>query len=383
MPSKVKLARGSQSGYNELASKDNDTIYVCTNTGNIYLGEDALFESNAFIETTISGKIVTFKTHGKYGTAGSQTLDLGEFQTAQEVASAISSAIDSALSSTYKPAGTIAKSAIVAGLLVSNNLGNVYNISEDFTIGSGTGEVPASLFVDAVAGNSYPAGTNIVVINTGTSSNPVYKFDVLSGFIDLSNYVTKVSNATSGNFAGLNGNGEVVDSGYKPGDFKTKQSAYTPSSGTSTGSAGGQYVEQVTQNTNGEITVTRKKLPNFTGSGSVGSASTATDAWKNVVHDVALSSTRVLSGNTKTIPAATSSNDGYMTSTQAAQLEGIISTGGEPNKIEVVKVSGNALPIDSTDKSVNIVTETSYNSSTNKIATMSDIAEHQLFWNDF
>jgi hypothetical protein len=372
---KVKLARGTQSAYNALSTKDSDTIYVCTNTGNIYLGSTALFESSSYIDASISGKTVTFTTHGTNGTTGTDTLDLGTFQTAAEVSAAISAAI----SSTYKPAGTIAKNAIVSGLLIAENLGNVYNISEAFTVGSGTGEVSASLFTDAAAGNSYPAGTNIVIVNTGTIASPEYKFDVLAGFIDLSNYQTKVSGATAGNFAGLDSNGNLTDSGYKPGDFKTKQTAYTPTAGTSTGAAGNQYVEQVTQNENGEITVTRKKLPNFTGSGSVGTASDAADAWKTVVHDASLSSTRVLSGNTKSIPAATSSNDGYMTSTQASKLDGIES-GSEVNVLESVKVSGTALIIDTSDKSVNIETETAYNATTNKVATMSDVSSAALAW---
>lgn len=104
------------------------------------------------------------------------------------------------------------------------------------------------------------------------------------------------------------------------GSYKTTQSAVTPAAGTDTGAAGGQYVEQVTQNANGVITVTRKKLPDFQGSGSVGAASSATDAWKTVVHDASLSSARALSGNTVSIPAATASADGYMTSGQASTL---------------------------------------------------------------
>ena len=103
--------------------------------------------------------------------------------------------------------------------------------------------------------------------------------------------------------------------------FKSKQNAVNPSAGSSTGSWDGQYVEQITQNENGEITVTRKKLPTPTaGSGSVGTADATVNAWKTVVHDAALSSSYALSGTTVAIPAATSSNDGYMTSTQANNL---------------------------------------------------------------
>jgi hypothetical protein len=125
----------------------------------------------------------------------------------------------------------------------------------------------------------------------------------------------------------------------------------------------------VTQDTNGVVTVTRKKLPNFTGSGRVGAASAADDAWKTVVHDASLSSARVLSGNTKTIPEATSSSDGYMTAAQASRLAGI-AAGAQVNVLESVKVSGTALPI--TNKAVNIVTESTYNATSNKIATMAD-----------
>lgn len=67
------------------------------------------------------------------------------------------------------------------------------------------------------------------------------------------------------------------------------------------------------------------------GSGSIGSTSSATDAWKTVVHDVALSADLAVSGNTKSIPAAaatvgnTIGNDGYMTTAQATSLVTAIS----------------------------------------------------------
>jgi hypothetical protein len=257
--------------------------------------------------------------------------------------------------------------------LDENHLGYVYNISGSFTT--------TEDFVEG-AGHDYPTGTNVVIINIGTSASPSYKFDVLTGLVDFSGYMELVDDATSGNFAGLDTNGQVTDSGYNPANFKTKQTPASGGVGDTNGAAGGQYVEQVTQNDNGEITVTRKKLPDFQGSGSVGSASSSQNAWKILVHDVSLSSGRVLSGNTKTIPAATSQHDGYMTSEQAAKLDSI-ENGGEENAIESVKVSGSALTIDSADKSVNIETGTAYNATTNKIATMSDISDAALAWGSF
>lgn len=87
--------------------------------------------------------------------------------------------IDGKIASVYKPAGSIA----FAGLptLAANVLGNVYNVTDAFTT--------TADFVEG-EGKKHPAGTNVVVVNTGTNEDPVYKFDVLAGFVDLSDYST-------------------------------------------------------------------------------------------------------------------------------------------------------------------------------------------------
>ena len=86
--------------------------------------------------------------------------------------------IDGMISSVYKPAGSVAFASLPA--LSDNVLGNVYNVTDAFTT--------TADFVEG-AGKSYPAGTNVVVVNTGTTASPIYKFDVLAGFVDLSGYV--------------------------------------------------------------------------------------------------------------------------------------------------------------------------------------------------
>lgn len=89
-------------------------------------------------------------------------------------------AIAAELSSTYKAAGSLAPAGILSSLLVAANDGKVYNITGSFTT--------TSDFVEG-AGATHPAGTNIVVVDTDTTgSTPTYKFDVLSGFVDLSGY---------------------------------------------------------------------------------------------------------------------------------------------------------------------------------------------------
>lgn len=86
--------------------------------------------------------------------------------------------VDGMISSVYKPAGSVAFASLPT--LAAGVLGNVYNVTDAFTT--------TNDFVEG-SGKSYPAGTNVVVVNTGTSSSPTYKFDVLSGFVDLSGYV--------------------------------------------------------------------------------------------------------------------------------------------------------------------------------------------------
>ena len=118
---------------------------------------------------------------------------------------AVASAISSAISSVYKPAG----SSTFVGLPTpaAGNLGNVYNMSEEFTTDD--------RFVEG-AGSKYPAGTNVVIVNVGTDIAPEYKFDVLAGFIDLSGYAKSAdlaTVATSGDYNDLT-NKPTVDQTY-------------------------------------------------------------------------------------------------------------------------------------------------------------------------
>ena len=102
---------------------------------------------------------------------------------------AVKSAIDAAIASVYKPAGSVAFANLPSPVKSLN--GNVYDVTDAFTTDS--------KFVNS--GESYPAGTNVVVINTSGST---YKYDVLPGFIDLTPYqlaetaVTHTKNTAAG-----------------------------------------------------------------------------------------------------------------------------------------------------------------------------------------
>lgn len=71
----------------------------------------------------------------------------------------------------------------------------------------------------------------------------------------------KVQGATAGNFAALDVNGNLTDSGSKSADFKTKQ---TPVTDPSASGAGLEFIDSVTQDANGEITPHKKAVQDGT-----------------------------------------------------------------------------------------------------------------------
>lgn len=136
------------------------------------------------------------------------------FQTGAQVEASIASALTSA----YKAAGSKAFNELTVELLTAANAGKVFNVSNAFTTNAN--------FVEG-AGKKHTAGTNVVIVeatpaDNSDPQNPVaatYKYDVISSFVDLDNYQELVDSPTAGNFAGLDANGQVTDSGKKAADF--------------------------------------------------------------------------------------------------------------------------------------------------------------------
>lgn len=118
------------------------------------------------------------------------------------------SQIDAIVGAVYRPAGN-ASTVSELGSLTAANIGKVYNMTASFTT--------TADFLEG-AGKTFPAGTNVVIVQSGTNT---YKYDVLSGFVDLSGYAQKVSGATNGHFAGLDSNGNLTDSGHSHADYVT------------------------------------------------------------------------------------------------------------------------------------------------------------------
>lgn len=104
--------------------------------------------------------------------------------------------IAAAISSVYKPAGSSAFADLPTPTKAL--LGNVYNVSDKFTTDA--------KFVEG-AGKKYPAGTNVVIVAVDTE----YKYDVLAGMVDLSDYATTSAVNTTVNalHTGIT-NGDIV-----------------------------------------------------------------------------------------------------------------------------------------------------------------------------
>jgi len=199
-----------------------------------------------------------------------------------------------ALPSSIVPKGTKAFAGLTPATdLAAANVGFMWNISDAFTTTADFAEG---------AGHSIPAGANVYVANVGTAETPDYKYDIFQGMYDLSGYALKrgadadkttiqlksglskqvliahqditgkadkVDGAVAGNFAGLDANGNLVDSGSKAsdfqaaGDYKTTQTAVADPTADGTGI---EFIDSISQNANGEITPHKKTVQTVTAS---------------------------------------------------------------------------------------------------------------------
>ena len=166
-------------------------------------------------------------------------------QKAADKAAALEEKINNTLTGVYKAKGSLAFASLTSALLVGANLGNVYNITDDF--------VTTADFLEG-AGKKHTAGTNVAIVEataavyTASSDTSVdagktyyvsrnggyavvtpagnedpsdegwfelttpatYKFDVHAG--DLSNLQVLAVPTAANNIALLNASGQVTDS---------------------------------------------------------------------------------------------------------------------------------------------------------------------------
>lgn len=137
---------------------------------------NAKSEANSYTDGQVSAaKTELIGTGSGSSTTIKGVYDEAKTYTDQQVAAQIGSA--------YKAAGSV-KFASLPELAASEE-GKVYNVTDAFTTNGN--------FIEG-AGNKYPAGTNVVCVDSDDAGT--YKWDVLSGVVDLSLYDT--ATATQG-----------------------------------------------------------------------------------------------------------------------------------------------------------------------------------------
>lgn len=110
----------------------------------------------------------------------------------KELYALVNENIKNAVSGLYKPAGDVTFAELPE--LSQSVLGYTYTVTDAFTTDSRFTDYDT----EAQAGHSFPADTEVAVIVTGTTENPVYMFNVMGGIMDgyatkgdLDNYVEK------------------------------------------------------------------------------------------------------------------------------------------------------------------------------------------------
>ena len=142
-------------------------------------GTSAPQDSDYFISQYVGGGTTTTTYHRRPISAlydyikGKADTTVTSTSTNLVTSKAVDNAINSKLSSVYKAKGSIVGLSSLPTPDKAHE-GFVYNISEEFTT--------TSQFVEGT-GKTYPAGTNVVCVNT---TDTTYKWDTLAGMVDLS-----------------------------------------------------------------------------------------------------------------------------------------------------------------------------------------------------
>ena len=149
----------------------------------------------------------TFAKKADLPTKVSQLTNDSNYQTGDQVTAAINAQI----ASVYKPGGSFAFESLPA--LVAANEGFVYNITNAFTT--------TEDFLEG-AGKKYKAGADVGIVNAGTAESPVYKYNVFANFVDLSEYMQKITGGTPDALVKQDTSGQVVDTGIAVDDVVMK-----------------------------------------------------------------------------------------------------------------------------------------------------------------
>lgn len=197
---------------NKVIYVDGETVITAENLNNI---QDAIIDLeqsgtitvdsalSSTSENPVQNKVINQALGAKAplasptftGTPKAPTAAAGTNTTQIATTAFVKTAIDNQLSTVYKAAGSVASISALPAPSASY-LGYVYDVESAFTT--------TADFVEG-AGVSYPAGTDVAIIAVQSGGTTTYKYDALSGFVDLSGYIEKPSSPATGAFLVWNG----------------------------------------------------------------------------------------------------------------------------------------------------------------------------------
>ena len=184
---------------------------------------------------------------------------------------AVATAIANAVASVIIPKASVAD-VVSLGTLVKAHVGWMYNMSAEFTT--------TADFVEG-AGITYPAGTNVVIVEYTSGT---YKYDVFAGFVDTSSFITASSTDTLTNKtinADDNTISNLTTSNLKSGVLQT--SVRATSSASDSALASEKAIATALANKTGKLTATNPALTPSSGVATWTISNTLGDADVNVM----------------------------------------------------------------------------------------------------
>ena len=177
-------------------------------------------------------------------------------------------------------------------------------LDEDKTSSDGTNvqvrvvEVNGKISEVHIASDSTENKNNKVTSWSSTTNNTHYPSEKLvKDSLDGKADKVTMTSGHAGNFASLDANGNIADSGHKHSDYKTKQTAVSDPAASGNGIS---FISSFTQNENGEASVSKKTVPNVSastsGTGGTNGLMLATD--KEKLDNVSDGATKVEFSNT-------------------------------------------------------------------------------------
>ncbi len=168
-----------------------------------------------------------------------------------------------------------------------------YALKSEMSVTAGTGDDADKTTIQLKSGTSATVLTahqditgKADKVASATAGN-IAKLDSNGNLVDsgiaATDLATKDADAVEGNIAEFDANGNPVDSGHALSEYKTKQTAVADSDATTSGNDT-TFVDSVTQDANGEISVHKKTVPNVaastSGTGGTNGLMLATDKEK-------------------------------------------------------------------------------------------------------